>query len=69
MVLEDNIYLCRQQMGLCTQKDILYDELTVTEHLEYIARIKGYRGTQLSKEITNIIKIVNLEAEMNKFSC
>jgi ABC-type multidrug transport system ATPase subunit len=31
-------------MGLCSQKDILYEELTVEEHLSFIARLKGMKG-------------------------
>lgn len=31
----------RGKMGVCLQTDVLYDELTVREHAEYYARIKG----------------------------
>jgi len=31
----------RQQMGICPQHSVLYDELTVREHLELIAAYKG----------------------------
>ena len=43
-------------MGLCTQKDILYEEMTVYEHLDYIAQIKGMSGELKEREIKFIIQ-------------
>lgn len=39
--LEDDVGEARRKMGLCTQKDVLYDDMTVADHLHYIASIKG----------------------------
>lgn len=38
-------------MGLCTQKDVLYDDMTVTEHLEFIANIKGLNVIPINKNL------------------
>ena len=33
----------RTVMGVCPQHDILFDDLTVKEHLELFAVFKGYK--------------------------
>lgn len=50
-------------MGLCTQKDCLYDGLTVSEHLYFIGGIKGGNN---SGEIEDILKKTDLLVERNK---
>ncbi|POM59149.1 ABCA1 lipid exporter [Phytophthora palmivora] len=35
----------RESLGICFQHDVLYPELSVQDHLEFYARIKGYRRT------------------------
>ncbi|KAL4460035.1 hypothetical protein ABPG74_003561 [Tetrahymena malaccensis] len=66
--LEADLDQARQEMGLCTQKDVLYDDMTVTEHLEFIASIKGMQGNQLKKEVEYIISQVGLQAEREKLA-
>ena len=39
--LDHNLKEIRKSLGLCTQKDCLYPELTVEEHLLFISGIKG----------------------------
>ncbi len=36
MDLDKNIEEIRQNFGLCLQKDVLYDRLTIEEHLNFI---------------------------------
>ena len=38
----------RSQLGYCPQHDALLDKLTVTEHLQLFARLKGARSTGAS---------------------
>lgn len=47
-------------MGVCPQFDILYDQLTVREHLELFATFKGVPGSEASNQIDKILKDVNL---------
>jgi len=37
--------------GICVQKDVLYDDLTVEEHLRYYGEMKGYNGAALEDEL------------------
>lgn len=51
----------RLHLGLCPQHNVLFDELTVKEHLEFYSRLKGYTGQQVKDEVDMLIK--NLEME------
>lgn len=42
--------------------------MTVEEHLDFIARIKGLQGQQAKNEIEYIISSVGLQAERTKLS-
>ena len=39
--LVDEIDTVRKNLGLCQQFDVLFDELTVREHLEMVCELKG----------------------------
>ncbi|CAD8046598.1 unnamed protein product [Paramecium primaurelia] len=63
MNLDTQLETIRKSLGLCTQKDCLYNDLTVIEHLEFISGIKG----RLNKdEIIQILQKTELLEEQNK---
>ncbi len=39
--IRDEIDMVHMNMGVCPQFDILWDELTVEEHLYFYARLRG----------------------------
>ncbi|XP_071813575.1 phospholipid-transporting ATPase ABCA3-like isoform X2 [Apostichopus japonicus] len=49
------------QLGLCPQHDVLYDNLTVEEHLYFFAKLKGYPSDKVALEIDFYIKSLQLE--------
>uniref|UniRef100_A0A3B5Q3J1 ATP binding cassette subfamily A member 3 n=1 Tax=Xiphophorus maculatus TaxID=8083 RepID=A0A3B5Q3J1_XIPMA len=53
--------LIRRSLGLCPQHDVLFDNLTVREHLLFYAQLKGFSKEQISDEVDRIICILNLE--------
>lgn len=55
-------------LGFCPQHDILYDDLTVAEHIDLVASIKGYTNAQIKDEILTISKLVGLEDHLEKKS-
>lgn len=55
-------------MGICPQHDVLWENLTGREHLEFYGRIKGLRGDELKKEVARGLKAVNLWDARNKLS-
>ncbi len=41
---ENNFEKIRRHVGLCGQKDVLYEDLTVIEHLRFYGKLKGKIG-------------------------
>lgn len=66
-VMTDTIK-ARRNMSLCPQHNILYDELTVYEHLKLYAAIKGLEFSQIEIEIKIILEKLQLLAFSNKKS-
>ncbi|RNA24891.1 ATP-binding cassette sub-family A member 3-like, partial [Brachionus plicatilis] len=58
----------RSSLGFCPQYDILYDDLTVAEHIDLIASIKGYSKKEIKEEILKISSLVGLENDLEKKS-
>uniref|UniRef100_A0A672IPT5 ABC transporter domain-containing protein n=1 Tax=Salarias fasciatus TaxID=181472 RepID=A0A672IPT5_SALFA len=50
--------LIRRSLGLCPQHDVLFDNLTVREHLLFYAQVPT---DKISDEVDRIIRILNLE--------
>ncbi|XP_055951893.1 phospholipid-transporting ATPase ABCA3-like isoform X2 [Argiope bruennichi] len=48
-------------LGICPQHDVLFDELTVEEHLYFFCKLKGYISDLVPSEIDRIISILNME--------
>lgn len=45
--LEENLDAIRENVGICTQRDVLYDSLTVLEQMQFMGRVKGLEGVDL----------------------
>ena len=41
----------RQSLGLCPQHNVLFDDLTVIDHMWFYGSLKGLRGKKLAQEI------------------
>ena len=59
--------LARSHLGLCPQHNVLFNELTVREHLEFFARLKGYSGDDLDSEIDNLIDRLEMQDKVYIF--
>ena len=57
-LLEERDYLFKN-IGLCSQDDIYFDDLTVIEHLEIMSEIKGKKVN--SEEINDLLQQLDLE--------
>jgi ATP-binding cassette subfamily A (ABC1) protein 3 len=58
----------RRQIGYCPQFDALFDLLTVREHLELFAAIKGVSGAELNNVVADKIDQLNLADFENKLA-
>jgi len=66
--LEYSLGEIRTYMGICPQHNVLWDNLTGKEHLEFYARIKGLRGHELDQEVKKMLSKVNLLDAQNRYS-
>ena len=64
--LTTDIEEIRKYTGLCCQKDVLYDDLTVEEHLKLIASIKGVPPNLMQQEIDFVMAKCGLTADRAK---
>lgn len=58
----------RDSMGLCLQHNVLFDSLTVYEHLYFFGTLKGLKKNEIEQEIDNYIKLLELEDKRNSAS-
>ncbi|XP_068631847.1 phospholipid-transporting ATPase ABCA3-like [Battus philenor] len=59
--VRQHLHEARAHLGLCPQHNVLFNELTVREHLQFYARLKGYSGQQVHDEVDMLIN--NLEMQ------
>ena len=58
--IETEMDSIRKIMGVCPQHDILFENLTVKEHLEMFATFKGMKSEDIDKEVKKLIEDVDL---------
>lgn len=51
MSIRSQMALIRQNLGVCPQFDILWPDITVKEHLELYAAIKGYSSKDTAQVV------------------
>ena len=66
--LADNLSLIRQDMGICPQINVLFNKLTVYEHLQFFGNIKGMYGSALKKHIEDVVTEIGLCEKINTVS-
>ncbi len=63
--ITQDMEILRSKMGVCPQHDILFDTLTVKEHLILFATFKGMDAKSIPNEVQKIIEDVDLKAKQN----
>jgi len=61
MDIHDQLEDIRKVLGVCPQHDVLFDNLTVKEHLELFATFKGMDKNLIAPEIDKMISDLDLE--------
>lgn len=60
----------RGSVGLCPQHNILFDELTVREHLIFYSRVKGMESMDdIQSEVSRFLSIIELDDKADARSC
>ncbi|CAB4007510.1 ATP-binding cassette sub-family A member 3-like [Paramuricea clavata] len=55
----------RDSLGLCPQHNVLFDKLTVREHLKFFVNLKGKFGPEAEQEIDSMIVDIQLADKAN----
>ncbi|OXA56781.1 ATP-binding cassette sub-family A member 3 [Folsomia candida] len=58
----------RRSLGICPQHNVLFDELTVSEHLEFFCLLKGMEKHLVDPEINRLLAAVGLESKRHEKS-
>ncbi|XP_071520079.1 phospholipid-transporting ATPase ABCA3 [Panulirus ornatus] len=58
----------RRSLGLCPQHDVLFDELTVAEHIKFFSKLKGLSGDKVEDEICNLLEKLKLQDKRDAMS-
>lgn len=58
----------RSSLGLCPQHNILFDELTVKEHIVFFSKLKGLDSNRVNDEVVKYVKLIDLEPKINAMS-
>ena len=61
----NNMDTFRTTLGICPQHDVLFDDLTIREHLEMFCIFKGYTSEDLNEEINKTIHDFELDEIQN----
>jgi ATP-binding cassette subfamily A (ABC1) protein 3 len=63
-----NLDVFRKKIGICPQHDVLFQDLTVKEHLYLFANFKGVKTDNLETEITKILSDLELTSKCEDLS-
>uniref|UniRef100_A0A1I8Q220 ABC transporter domain-containing protein n=1 Tax=Stomoxys calcitrans TaxID=35570 RepID=A0A1I8Q220_STOCA len=63
--IRTNIEGARMSLGLCPQHNVLFDDLTVADHLIFFSRLKGLKGDAITQEVNKYIRMIELEDKAN----
>ena len=58
--INDNITGVRSSLGLCPQHDVLFDRMTVEEHLWFFAKLKNCPSHRIKQEVDRMIECIGL---------
>ena len=56
--IRDSMSAIRQSLGVCPQFDILWPDISVREHLQLYAAIKGFRRAEMAAVVGTAVKNV-----------
>ena len=66
--IQQDLEEIRKTMGICPQHDILFDNLTVKEHLEMYSVFKGVEASRIPEEVEKTIHDIGLEEKRDYLS-
>ncbi|XP_017106501.2 phospholipid-transporting ATPase ABCA3 isoform X1 [Drosophila bipectinata] len=67
--IRTNIEGARMSLGICPQHNVLFDEMSVADHIRFFSRMKGLKGKAVEQEVAKYLKMIELEDKANVASC
>ncbi|XP_030374323.1 ATP-binding cassette sub-family A member 3 [Scaptodrosophila lebanonensis] len=55
----------RRSLGFCPQHNILFDDMSVRNHIVFFSSLKGIHGEELQREVYKYVQIMQLEDKMH----
>lgn len=63
--INNEIDRVRDSIGLCPQYNIIFKELTVSEHLYFFGKLKGLSGKEIDDEVQRYVELLDLLPKKN----
>ncbi|XP_017124894.1 phospholipid-transporting ATPase ABCA3 isoform X2 [Drosophila elegans] len=63
--IRTNIEGARMSLGICPQHNVLFDEMSVSNHIRFFSRMKGLKGKAVEQEVAKYLKMIELEDKAN----
>lgn len=64
--IRNDLNKIRGSLGLCPQHNVLFNELTVREHIIFFSKLKGIKDkTEIKNQIKKYVDLLGLEPKMN----
>ncbi|XP_037937451.1 ATP-binding cassette sub-family A member 3 isoform X2 [Teleopsis dalmanni] len=63
--IRTNIDGARMSLGICPQHNVLFDDLSVANHIVFFSRLKGLKGEAIKKEVDKYLRMIELEDKAN----
>lgn len=63
--IRTDMNMIRSSIGFCPQHDILFDNLTVRDHITFYALLKGMRNCEVEEEVMKYVKLLKLEPKID----
>lgn len=58
--IRTEMWKVRDSLGLCPQHNVLFDDLTVAEHIYFFSNLKGLKGKEVDAEILKYVELLEL---------
>lgn len=63
--IRTNISGARMSLGICPQHNVLFDKMSVADHIRFFTRIKGLSKAEVESEVSKYLKLIELENKAN----
>lgn len=62
--IKENLEGVQNSLGICPQHNVLFESLTVGEHIQFFGRLKGVPDTEIDKEVERYSDLLQLEPDI-----